>query len=99
MEGKVVLIAGVINATGQMHYWKDMEENPIFVGDYAIVENRDEYDLIKVVGKIFTTKKDVGKFSNTTYENMKNVICTVDWCKLNEFMDKNIREKLKEKMK
>ena len=89
MEDKVVLIAGVINATGNMLYWKDVEERLIFVGDYAIVENRDEYDLIKVVGKIFTTKKDVRKFSNTTYENMKNVICAVDWRKINEFMDKN----------
>lgn len=89
MEDKVVLIAGVINATGNMLYWKDMEERPIFVGDYAIVENRDGYDLIKVVGKIFTTKKDVRKFSNTTYENMKNVICAAGWRRSDEFMDKN----------
>ena len=77
MEDKVVLIAGVINATGKMLYWKNMEEETIFVGDYAIVENRDEYDLVKVVGKIFTNKKDVRRFSNTAYENMKKVICKV----------------------
>ncbi len=68
----VVLVAGVINATGQMLYWK-IEEN-IDVGDYAIVENKNEYDLIKVVGLVYTTKANARKFSKTKYERMKKVI-------------------------
>lgn len=37
-DGTVTLIAGVINTTGKMLFWKD--DNEIQIGDYAIVEKR-----------------------------------------------------------
>ena len=43
-NGIVTLIAGVINATGKMLFWKD--DNVIQIGDYAIVENMNGYDLV-----------------------------------------------------
>ena len=68
----VTLIAGTINATGKTLYWKSDRE--VSIGDYAVVENMSGYDLIKVVGIVMTTKSNASKFSNTKYENMKNVI-------------------------
>ena len=41
------------------------------VGDYAIVENTNGYDLIKVVGVVVTKEDLVDKFSKTKYERMK----------------------------
>ena len=68
----VILIAGVINATGITLYWKSDSE--INIGDYAIVENKQGYDLVKVTGILYTTRENAIKFSNTKYENMKKVI-------------------------
>ena len=67
---EVYLVAGLINATEKVLYWKTQSE--IKLGDYAIVENMNEYDLIKIVGIVKTTKKNTSKISNTKYENMKN---------------------------
>lgn len=75
IKENIVLIAGVINATGTLFYWKSDIE--ISVGDYAIVENKQGYDLIKSVGIIYTTKENAVKFSNTKYENMKKVVCLI----------------------
>jgi len=75
-NNEVTLVAGVINATGKMLYWKcDFEIN---IGDYAIVQNMNGHDLIKVVGLVKTTKNTVGRFSNTNYENMKEVISSAE---------------------
>lgn len=71
-DEEIILIAGIINATGTLLYWKS--DGEISVGDYAIVENKNGYDLIKSVGIIYTTKKEASKFSKTKYENMKKVI-------------------------
>ncbi|MCI8272749.1 MAG: hypothetical protein HFJ55_01545 [Clostridia bacterium] len=72
-DKKVVLIAGIINATGRNLFWKNENGLDINVGDYATVENMNGYDLIKVTGKIETTEKNASKFSNTKYYNMKKV--------------------------
>ena len=69
---EVILVAGVINSTGKMLYWKT--DIPVYIGDYAIVENMNGYDLIKVVGLVRTKETMASKFSNTKYENMKKVV-------------------------
>lgn len=71
-DNTAILIAGTINATGKTLYWRSNEK--IKVGNYAIVRNMNGYDLIKVVGIVTTTKSNASKFSNTKYENMKEVI-------------------------
>ncbi len=72
-DKKVILIAGIINVTGQNLFWKNEKGLDIDIGDYAIVENVNGYDLIKVIGKIETTEENAKKFSNTKYCNMKKV--------------------------
>ena len=71
-QEKVYLIAGIINATGKILFWKD--EKYMSVGNYAIVENMNGYDLVKIVGRIETTEKEASKFSNTKHENMKQTV-------------------------
>ncbi len=66
---ETIIVAGVINATGKMLYWKS--NDGLSVGDYAIVENANGYDLIKVVGIVITEKNLVKNFSKTSYEYMK----------------------------
>lgn len=75
-QNEVILVAGIINATGKMLYWRD--KAGVKIGDYAVVENMKGYDLIKVVGIIETTEKDAKKFSNTNYNDMKNIIRVFD---------------------
>lgn len=84
---EVYLVAGLINATGKVLHWRTRSE--IKLGDYAIVENMNGYDLVKVIGIVKTTKKDAGKFSNTKYENMKNAILGIN---ANIIEDNNIEQ-------
>lgn len=72
---KVTLTAGIINATGQMLYWKG--KSCADIGEYVIVKNVNGYDLIRIVGKIETFEHLAGKFSNTKYESMKSIVMTV----------------------
>lgn len=73
---EVILVAGVSNGCNTAFNWKANEEDhtPIGIGDYAIVENMNGYDLIKIVGFVTTTKDFAYKISNKKYENMKRVI-------------------------
>lgn len=71
-DNTAILIAGTINATGKALYWRSNRE--IKVGNYAIVRNMNGYDLIKVVGIVTTTRSNASKFSNTKYENIKEVV-------------------------
>lgn len=74
----VILIAGKINKTGRVFYWKHELGEFIKIGDYAIVENMNGFDLIEVVGKVITKRKWANKFSNTKYENMKKIIQKIE---------------------
>lgn len=78
---EVTLIAGYINATGKTLFWKyvyeeDAEEYE--AGDYAIVENMNGHDLIKIVGVVKTKECFVKKLSHTAYKDMKKVKGTIN---------------------
>lgn len=70
-----ILVAGVINASGKMLYWKS--DIDVEIGEYAIVENATGFDLIRIVGLVVINKKSAGRFSNTNYENMKKVVMNI----------------------
>lgn len=76
-EDKVFLIAGIINATNTLLYWR-VDDISLEVGDYAVVENMSGYDLVKVAGIVVTEKKLARKFSRVDYEKMKKAIKKVD---------------------
>ena len=69
------LIAGKLNSDDIVRFWK--VGNEIFnVGDYAIVENRNDYDLVKIVGIVETNEKYASFFANG-YSISKSVISIV----------------------
>lgn len=75
-EEAVYLYAGVINTISSVLYWKNEDNNNcVKIGDYAVVENVNGYNLIRVVGVTITTQEEVGKFTNKkSYEKMKKII-------------------------
>lgn len=75
MNKGIFLIAGKLNkADNQILYWKDETHNSLEIGDFAIVENRNSFDLIEIVGVVSTTEEKANLFSKTCYKNMKNII-------------------------
>lgn len=48
-------ILGKLNKDSIVNYWNCQEK--CSVGDYAIVENRNDYDLVKIIGKVDTDDK------------------------------------------
>ena len=61
MENKIKLIAGKINNCNSIYYWKIETYVKFKIGDYAIVENMNDYDLVKIIG-VVETKEEYVKF-------------------------------------
>lgn len=55
----MTLIIGRINASNTLGYWKAGEAYTpdVRAGDYAIVENKNDYDLVKILGVVETNSK------------------------------------------
>ena len=53
------IIMGRINSSNTVGFWKagDGCTPDVFVGDYAIVENMNDYDLIKIIAILETSEK------------------------------------------
>lgn len=71
------LIAGKINSDNMVRYWKLEDENEIDIavigiGNYAIVQNKGDYDLVKIVGIVETDEK-YAKFLTGVNVNKKVV--------------------------
>ena len=71
---EVMLIAGRKNGDNTILYWKSNIERNFKIGDYAIVENMNGFDLIKIEGLVMTFRAKATLFTKTKYENMKNII-------------------------
>ncbi len=79
MDEKVDLIAGRLNnRNGETLYWKLEKMMSCKLGDFAVVENANGYDLVEICGFITTTKSKASYFSRTKYENMKSVIMIIE---------------------
>lgn len=79
MEKNIVtLIAGKINRDCQILYWKIDNCIMFEIGDYAIVENKDSYDLVEIIGDVETTEEKAKLFSKVDYCKMKNVVTLID---------------------
>lgn len=73
---RVKLIGGRLNNKTETLFWKITDELAVSceLGDYAIVENANGYDLIQISGVVITEEDKANHFSKTKYEYMKNVI-------------------------
>ena len=55
------LILGKLNKDGIKNYWLANDIAPdVCCGDYAIVENINDYDLVKIIGIVETDEKYCG---------------------------------------
>ena len=67
------LIAGKLNNCNLVYYWEyriNLIGYSFKIGDYAIVENMNDYDLVKIVGIVDTTDK-YAKFITNRNVNKK----------------------------
>lgn len=56
-DKEIVLIAGKFSDNNDVRFWRyDLNEG-IQVGDYAIVENKGDYAMVKIVGYVVTKEK------------------------------------------
>lgn len=72
----IYLIAGVINAVqNQCYFWLGTKNTERFkINDYAIVENKQGYDLVKIVGIVWTDEANLKAISKNSLKKMKKVI-------------------------
>lgn len=72
----IYLIAGVINAVqNQCYFWLGTKSTDCFkINDYAIVENKQGYDLVKIVGIVWTDEANLKTISKNSLKKMKKVI-------------------------
>ena len=75
-EDKILLIAGVHagDVEQKVYYWKwgGYEWNAPDIGDYAVVQCRNDFTIVKVVGLIKTMNKYAEKF--TDGNNLKSAL-------------------------
>ena len=72
----IYLIAGVINGVqNQCYFWLGTKSTDCFrINDYAIVENKQGYDLVKIVGIVWTDEANLKTISKNSLKKMKKVI-------------------------
>ena len=75
------LIAGKLNNCSTLFYWQIIENEKFEIGDYAIVENMNDYDLVKIVGILETSDK-YAKFIND--RKLKNVVSIIKRIEIRE---------------
>lgn len=70
----IKLIAGRLNNMNKSNYWlvNGFEAN---IGDYAIVENMNGYDLVEIVGLVETDEEHINKLIGNKIN--KKVSCVV----------------------
>ena len=76
-----MIIAGKHNGNGTVYFWRLSDEtigkDNVQVGDYAVVENKSDYDMVKVIGILSTEDKYV-KFFGCPYGTVsKNVVMVI----------------------
>ena len=77
----ICLIAGVINAgvinavPNQCYFWLGTKSTDCFkINDYAIVENKQGYDLVKIAGIVWTNEDNLKIITRNNLSKMKKVI-------------------------
>ena len=75
-----MIIAGKHNGTGTVYFWRMSEttigKDTVEVGDYAVVENKTDYDMVKVIG-ILDTKEKYVRFFGVPSGNVKRSVIMV----------------------
>lgn len=70
----IKVIAGRLNGTNKANYWLYNEKAKI--GDYAVVENCNGFDLIEIVGLLETDEEHIDRIIGNRIN--KKVICVIE---------------------
>ncbi len=76
VENKTRLIVGKINNCNTNYHWIVDDNEEFEIGDYAIVENMNDYDLVKIIGVIDTNNKYQKYITNCNIN--KKVVMIID---------------------
>lgn len=57
----IKIIAGRLNNMNKSNYWLINDEMVAHIGDYAIVENMNGYDLVEIVGFVETDEEHINE--------------------------------------
>ena len=69
------LICGKIQGNNVLRFWKVEDDSlAIEIGDFAIVENMDSYNLVKILGVVISNEQEIMNISNTDYKDMKRML-------------------------
>ena len=74
---KFKIVMGKHNGEGTLYSWKLKETQQANIGDYAIVENADNFSLIEIIAIAETAKeyeKQIARHSGGIYKNVVYVI-------------------------
>jgi len=74
------IIVGKINRDNVKNHWNIEETKDFCIGDYAIVENVNGYDLVEIIGELLTTDEYVKEVVGKNIS--KNVIQVIERKKL-----------------
>ena len=68
------LIIGKFNVSNKIAYWSIGEKYTpdVAINDYAIVENKDDFDLVKIIGIVETNEEHAKELSS--YREIKEVV-------------------------
>lgn len=72
------LIAGKLNNCSTLFYWQIIENEEFEIGDYAIVENMNDYDLVKIVGILETSDKYSKFINDRKFKNVVSIIKRIE---------------------
>ena len=72
IEPTIKLICGKLKNCSTIYYWLIDNEFDFEIGDYAIVENMNDYDLVKIIGLV-KTKEKYSEFITNQKQNKKVV--------------------------
>lgn len=81
-DNTIKLIAGKLNNTNTTYYWLVDKDLDFEIGDYAIVENMNDYDLVKIIGIVKTDEKYLRLLTNKNIN--KKVVVIVDRAEIRE---------------
>lgn len=89
------LIIGKSNVSNKIAYWSIGEKYTpdVAINDYAIVENKDDFDLVKIIGIVETNEEHAKELNS--YREIKEVVDYISSIFIDDFKRRKKDEQIK----
>lgn len=89
------LIIWKFNVSNKIAYWSIGEKYTpdVAINDYAIVENKDDFDLVKIIGIVETNEEHAKELSS--YREIKEVVDYISSIFIDDFKRRKKDEQIK----